>query len=414
MMNGYKRYHRWYTLLLFAVLTLSLQSCLGMDTDKGNTDFQLTKGASLKVNMNDQAAFKGKIYFTLDHNLYALDSTHTLRQLTSKMDVRDPAVSPDGKWIAFIVRYKDYSDLVYMSSADASLHTVVTGNGQYFPSGDGSNDFYWFAQPTWSQDSSHLLFLSDLHKMFYWQRLGGVFRNAYFSDLQVFSLPIGQGMLTAKQALDAAQPIAYADFGDGGDRDAIYRPGHSDQVVYTHYTYDTDGTGQIIQLFLEDPNAIANNPGKYMPGVEGSGADPAVAITPRDKNIAALEPAFSPDGNTLAYIQRQDTNHQGLYTMPVVENVTQDPNNPDHSAQAMGIYKKSTQIVSGQYISQPVWSPDGKELAYMTYTNNVFDIWLAKVAPDPKQGTYKIQGAPVQLTSAEGHLDGDSRPCWQA
>ncbi len=419
MERAMKRYRALQISFLLLLLSLCLQSCLGMgrSSKNANGNFQSTNtnGASIGINKDNQALFKGKIYFTLDHNLYVLDGTRVPRQLTHGMTVLDPAVSPDGKWIAFSVRYKNYSDLVYMSIKGGPLHTVVTGNGHFFAVGDGTNNYYWFLQPSWSHDSKNLLFLSDLQKAFFWKSLGNPFNSAYFPDLQVFSLPIGQPTLTAAQALNAAQTIAYADFGDGGDRDASYRPHHNDQIVYTHYTYNTGGTQQLVQIYLEDPNAIANNPGKYTPGVEGSGVDPSVAITPKNTNKECLQPAFSPDGNFISYIQRIDTTHMGLYIMPVADNVTQNPNDPAAASKALKLYSsKSSMIQSGLYISQPFWSSDGKQIGYLSYTDNVYDIWLSNVSLDKKTGTYKLVGNPVQLTSANGHLDGDARSFWTA
>jgi Tol biopolymer transport system component len=75
-------------------------------------------------------------------------------------------------------------------------------------------------------------------------------------------------------------------------------------------------------------------------------------------------------------------------------------------------YPESSQIVTGLYVSQPVWSPDGKQIAYIGYTNQTFDIWLANVSRDPKTGRYSLKGSPIQLTNAGGHLDADSRPFW--
>jgi WD40-like Beta Propeller Repeat len=421
MERAMKKYKFLHISFLLLFLSLGLQSCLGIGDNNNNTtnndNFQQTStganGSTIGINKTDQAIFKGKIYFTLDHNLYVLDGTRVPKQLTHGMMILDPAVSPDGKWIAFSVRYKNYADLAYMPTGGGPLHIVATGNGQFFQGGDGTNNFYWFAQPAWSADSKNLIFLSDLQKMFYWKRLGNPFNNAYFPDLQVFSLPIGQPTLTAAQALDAAQTIAYADFGNGGDRDPSYRPQHNNEVVYTHYTYNTGGTEQLVQILLEDANAIANNPGKYTPGVGGSGFDPSVAITPKDTNKQCLQPAFSPDGNSIAYIQRQDSTHMGLSIMPVAENVTQNPNDPVTAKKALVPYNnKSSMIQSGQYISQPFWSPDGKQLAYLSYSNGVYDIWLTNVSVDNKTGTYKMAGDPVQLTSANGHLDGESRPFW--
>jgi Tol biopolymer transport system component len=121
-------------------------------------------------------------------------------------------------------------------------------------------------------------------------------------------------------------------------------------------------------------------------------------------------PAFSPDGNNLAYIRRIDANHMGLYVMQVLDGLTSNPNNPDIQKKALQPYQKSSLIVEGQFLSQPVWSPDGKQIAYLSYNNNTFDIWLANVNVDRKTGAYKMTGSPVQLT--DGGVDADSRPFW--
>ena len=405
--TGMKKHRFLYTAFTLLLLSLSLQSCLGVGSSNTTNSNNFTTTGNIGINNTDQAVFKGKIYFTLNHNLYVLDGTRTPRQLTRGLIVTDPSISPDGKWIAFTTRYPNYSNLIYMPVNGGPLHMVIGGGGQFYTAaGDGTNNYYWIAQPTWSPDSKNLLFLSDLQKQFYWKNLGAPFSNAYFSDLQIFSLPIGQPLLTANQVTATVQAVAYASFGDGGDRDPMYRPHHNDQIVFTHYAYDPTGTQQIIQIFLENPNAIANNPGTYNPI-----NDPAVPLTPANTNQQSMQPAFSPDGNSIAYIRRQSSTSMGLYVMPVANNVTQDPNNPAIEKQALQPFNKSTLIVAGQYVSDPVWSPDGKQIAYFAYNNNVFDIWLANVHVD-KAGIYRITGSPIQLTSANGQLDGDSHPFW--
>jgi Tol biopolymer transport system component len=93
-------------------------------------------------------------------------------------------------------------------------------------------------------------------------------------------------------------------------------------------------------------------------------------------------------------------------------NVTANPNDPTAIKAALAPYAKSSLIVSGQFISQPVWSPDGKQIAYLSYNNSEFDIWLANVSIDAKTSAYKMNGSPVQLT--QGGVDADSRPFWTA
>ncbi len=414
-----KKQQHWLALLLLALLSLSMQSCLGLGSSSGSSNTSNFKTTStnasqkgLGINQSSQFKLQGKLYFTQAHRLYVLDDTRTPHALTPVgMSVYDPAISPDGKWLAFIARYPDYSDLDYMATGGGQISTVVTGKGDYYPNQSlGANNYYWFSQPTWAPDGKSITFLSDLQKQYYWSRLGGVFANAYFEDLQVFSLPFGGPSMTATQAINTAQPIAYADFGDGGDSYPNYRPGNTDEIAYTHFTYDTNGTSEIVQIYLENANTIAQHPGMYHPGVEGSGLDPSVALTPHDTTQQSMEPAFSPDGNTLAYVKRIDATHMALYSMPVANGVTSDPNNPVIAKQALLPFQQSSLIVEGQYVSLPLWSPDGKQIAYLTYTNNELDIWLANLTQDLKTGTYTMKGSPVQLTS--GGVDGDSRLFW--
>src|SRR5690349_20945389 len=145
------KYKHWHTYLLLALLVLALQSCLGIG---GNDQFQtkVTTKNGTQVGISSQAMFKGNIYFTLDHNLYVLSGSGTPHQLTQNMDVQDPAVSPDGKLVAFIARYKDYSDLAYMPSSGGQPTILEHGDGQYLPNPGfpPRSTHRWFAQPSWA------------------------------------------------------------------------------------------------------------------------------------------------------------------------------------------------------------------------------------------------------------------------
>ena len=93
--------------------------------------------------------------------------------------------------------------------------------------------------------------------------------------MQVFSLPIDVS-LTAQQAIDQAQAVGYAVFGDGGNRDPSYRPGHPEQVMYTTFQYDPTGDKQIVQIVLEDVTLVTGvRRQQYHPG-----NDPSVPLTP--------------------------------------------------------------------------------------------------------------------------------------
>src|SRR5438477_9346414 len=127
-----------YRFCLLALLAMSMQSCLGIGDNTGSTSNSNFKqatttanGTPIGVNTSDQAIFKGKIYFTVDRNLYVLDGNRNVKLLTHGMDVRDPAVSPDRKWIAFIIRHddKNYSDLALMSASGGPWRILCSGVG---------------------------------------------------------------------------------------------------------------------------------------------------------------------------------------------------------------------------------------------------------------------------------------------
>jgi len=392
-----KHFTPWVKLLFLLSLAFTLQGCFGIgdNSQKGNTITTNSNGNTVSVVQN---LFKGKIYFTIDHNLWVTDGINNTRRIMTGGNIYDPVVSPNGKWIVVSTLNKNSSDIAIMPISGGTRHNLLSGSGSFYNDGGfikSSN--HWFAQPAWSPDSTHILFLSDIEKED-WYAATGI--NAPLLDLQVFSIAVNN--TSAKP-----QDVAYASFGDGGDRDPSYRPGHPSEIVYTHYAYDTaTRTQQVIQIYLEDANAIANHPGVYHPGLPGY--DPGIAITdPKDQNI---QPAFSPDGNAIVYVRRESPTQMGLYIMSVPEGVTANPNDPKTEQQALLPYKKSSHILSGQYVSQPVWSPNGKQIAYISYNNSEFDLWLANVTFNAKTGTYSLQGNPVQLTT--GGIDGNSRPFW--
>jgi Tol biopolymer transport system component len=388
------------TLLLLVLVAFSLQGCLGIGGSKGKQVATGSNGQTVSVN---QDVFKGKFYLTINHNLYALSGNNSSQELVNSGNVSDPAVSPDGKWIVFIEKYKQYSDLCVVSTSGGKVRILRTGNGKFYYIGPYlHNTFTWYAQPSWSADGSTLLFLSDLEKEDWYART----TNAPMLDLQVFSVPFNN---------PTAQPkdVAYAVFGDGGNRDATYRPGHANQIIYTHYTYDAaTRTQQQIQLFMEDPGAISAHPGVYHPGMPGTGYDPGIAITPSTADV--IEPAFSPDGNSIAYVKRNATD-MSLYVMPTPpDSITVTPNDPNTEKQALEMYTNdSSGLVTHQlYIEQPVWSPDGTQIAYITYANSSFDLWIANVTHNAQTNKWTVKGSPTQVTS--GGVDGDSRPVWTA
>jgi len=420
-MNIKRRYIPWHALCLLVLLAFSLQSCLGIGGSSGNFNTK-TSGNGSVIGVNNQALFKGHIYFTQNRHLFVIDGSRNITQLTTTGDVRDPAVSPDGKWIAFINRYYDYSNLEYMSTSGGPWHILMNGFGFFHPNGNNAPQAtqHWFAQPSWSPDGKTIIFLSDLQKLYYWANyqygdLGQDFDQSPFLDMQVFYIPFKPSEPQfSNDVVMNNNLVALASYGDGGDRDPSFRPntGSLNQIIYTHYTYDSSRTQQLIQIFMEDPYAIKNNPQiHYHPGDPGQEFSPGIAITPPSIATPNIEPAFSPDGKHIAYIREISSTQMGLYVMPTPpSNVTAVPSNSTVENQALQAYKQSKLLVEGEFVSQPVWSPDGTQIAYLFYANNQFNIWIANLSYNAKTNSYSVNGSLVPLTS--GGVDADSRPDW--
>src|SRR5579875_208382 len=150
------------SLLLLALLAFSVQGCLGIGGSNGKQIATGSNGQQVSVN---QDVFTGKFYLTINHNLYVLNGNNTTQELVNTGNVYDPAVSPDGKWVAFIEKYKEYSNLCVISTSGGAVRVLRNGNGHFYYVGPYiHNNYYWYAQPAWSPDGSTLLFLSDLGK----------------------------------------------------------------------------------------------------------------------------------------------------------------------------------------------------------------------------------------------------------
>lgn len=397
-----KRYLSWRHALFLLLLAFLVQGCFGIGEDAKDAGFT-DQGGGIKINSDAKATFSGKLYFTLSRNLYVLEGKNSkLTALTKNKDIRDPAVSPDGKTIALIGRAKQYSDLAYMPAKGGVVRVLNSGNGVFQTRGGDLppvSTHHWQAQPAWSADGKTLLFVADLHKADYYD-VSGI--DAPWLDPEVFSIPFDKSA--------TPQVVALSSYGFGGNRDPSFRPGKANEMIYTHYAYGEKSEPNV-QIFMSDTTIIPNSaPGTYRP----NGSDAGIAITPSDPKVSNIQPAFSPNGKYIVYVRNDGSGQMGLYTMPVPDGVTATPNDAATAKKALANYKKSALIYKNSFLGQPVWSPDGKSIAFVNYTNNTFDIWLVKVTLDQKSGNYKMTESPIQLTNANGKLDADSRPFWSA
>ena len=424
----------WRTLAMLVLVALSVQGCLGSGSGSPKGNFK-NLGGSSNLQVNSDTSFDGSIYFTNNHNLFMIDGKGNSKQLSSGVTVQDPALSPNGKLLAFVIRYKNYSDLMMMSTSGGwnSRKTILSGKGKFTDL--SNNSFYWFAQPSWAPDNEHLLFASDLQKEYYWNRNPGYndsdhFPDAPFLDLQIFDISIKNIPTIASEdtmqyesgaytnpAYAQNYAVAYATYGDGGDLNPQFRPGSSKEFIFTHYQYDAStGTKQQIQIAMGNTEAISKSDAStYNPNPKGdmqTGDQPAVALSSPEK--MNLMPSFSPDGSAIAFIQRDPNgvdSHLNIMSSPPSGVTNGNFHDASMKSAAIAPYNKtSVSLLTQQFISQPVWSPDGKQIAYLSYANETFDIWIVNVKLNPNSGRYEKVGDPMQVTN--GGVDGDNRLVW--
>ncbi len=370
-------------LALLAGLCLALQSCTGLPGESGHfrpvpSTTRGDGGTPLAVNQDGR--FNGHIAFIRNHQLYIFDGkTESTRILSAGANVQDPAYSPDGTRLAYISRGAAWSDVMVMPASGgaptALTHNQGTGQQITCPSGISESDTVWAAGPVWAADGKSLYYLSDQQKLS---------MDCGFVDLAVWQINAQGGtpqlvLWPARGKDNTGAP------GAGGDANLALRPGTPDELAYTHYAYNPQqGDSQLIQLFLAT-----------LPNQQETALSPATVDTTPEQ---ALEPAWSPDGQYLAYIRRSGDSDD-LYVIHV--------SNPANGAPHFADYATATKLFSGP-IAYPVWSPDGKSLLYLAFKDNEYNLYLAHVSVSGSG--ISLQGSAIQLT--QGGVDGNSRPSW--
>ena len=383
--EAFRRGFNRLPLLALLGVCLALQSCDGLSGESGH--FRPVSSASSAASgtplaVNQDGRFQGHIAFIRNHQLYILDGkTNNTRILPAGANVQDPAYSPNGSRLAYISRGAAWSDVMVIPSSggapSALTHNQGTGQQITCPNGFSESDGVWAAGPIWAADGASLYYLSDQQKLS---------MACGFVDLAVWQIA-AQGGAPHLVLWPARGKDTTGLPGAGGDANLALRPGTPDELAYTHYAYDPQQSdSQLIQLFVAALSTQQETPL----------SPPVVDTTPEQ----ALEPAWSPDGQYLAYIRRTG-NRDDLYVIHV--------SNPASGAPHFADYATATKLFSlSGPIAYPVWSPDGKSLLFRAFNENEYDLYLAQLSFNGSG--ISLQGSPIQLT--QGGVDGDSRPAW--
>ena len=283
----------------------------------------------------------------------------SVRDMLAMDRLSDPQVSPDGKHVAFVVRQTDLkanrgrTDLWFVSTDGTGLRRLTSN-----PEADSN--------PRWSPDGGSLWFLSSR------SGLSQVWRNAFDGGeaQQVTDEPLDVGNLVVSPD---GRYIAYTMevFPDCNaaetkkrldERQASKATGRIyDQLLVRHW--DTWEDGRRSHLFVRQVLDFAKTVGEAHPTAVAEKSSPAAmdvmrgmdADTPSQPFGGPEEIAFTPDGKGIIFSARNVGREEAwstdfdLYHAPV--DGSQPPRCLTEENQA--------------WDTQPVFSPDGKTLAYL-------------------------------------------------
>jgi len=292
----------------------------------------------------------GRLLYAAQGHIWLYTGT-TARRLTGPTPALQPAWSPDGKEIAFVVRGEGYSD-IWVMEADGSNPHPVTVNRSTYPEGshEAAHTAYWAFQPQWIPPEGDWI--------------------GYISHYEPRQLSNPLSVWRIRPDGSGEQP--YLSLG-GFIETPTWSP-DGQYMAFAFFTYDHRAQLRYLDL----------NTGKVL------------RLGKDEEGIERYDPAWSPDGRWIAYAARQGGATQ-IWVMP-------SPLNP--------LYQEewAPRLLSSQKAARgPAWSPDGKELAFIAAQDGSFDLWLLTLEVSP-EGFPRPAGEERLTYGAQ--VDATSRPSW--
>lgn len=284
--------------------------------------------------------------------LLSAGAVPTLQQSLSSQSVSNPAMSPDGKYVAYLVTQADWDANEFVSQ----IWIAVTATGDRYQLTAGKKSS---TSPRWSADSQRLAFISD--------RDGK--RQVY-----VISPTGGEAVQVTTE--------------ENGVNDAAWKPASDLEIAYTATGPDSktmkdrkekygdfqliDGDYRMAHLWLLTLPKTLPTDTKKLP-------KPQALTSGEHYTVGSF--SWSPDGSRIAFsasrdpdLGSQDT--EQLYVVDVADQ------------------KVKELLETGGPNGDPQWSPDGKEIAYVTSNGEKFfyftNRYIAKISADG--------GSPTLLT----------------
>ncbi|MBV8232273.1 MAG: S9 family peptidase [Planctomycetaceae bacterium] len=302
------------------------------------------------------------LVITLAAPLLAAGRAMTIDDLLAVKGVSDPQVSPDGRWVVYVVSELDRA--TDKTNSDLWLVPLAGGEPRRLTTATGADN-----HPRWSTDGKTIAFTSNR---------GG--------STQVWLLPfdVGEARQLTRLPIDVSGPI----WSPKGDRIAFVAevyPAKSpeetaakdkekeaskskarvfDRLMIRHW--DAWDEGKRKHLFVADVSTG-----------EAKDLTPKLEVnTPPAPFGGSSDYAFAPDGTELAF------------TAEPIEDPAWSTNTDIWTAPVGGGEPKNLTVENKGADAQPAYSPDGTRIAYVSQARAGFesDLWVLKVR-DRETGT---------------------------
>ena len=340
-------------------------------------------------NVSDFPNVPGHIFFDgTDHNIRFVTGRHARRLFTGDGSSVAPALSPNGRSVAWVELQRNYSDIYVTTLAYRRDGTVVAMTTTQLtqdqspppaletspaPAGVYDPRYEWWAtKPAWLPDGRHLLYLSD--------RPGFDPNNQENATMSVWEQGLGAPVTNAVR-LTVATP------GTGGHDSAAWRPHDPTTFLYVNY-YQNSVTlpgGEGVIMAASVPTTTTPAPDTIT----------AKGLTPH--GATEYQPAWSPDGHYIAFVEDKGHTRSNLLVMPF-----HAPGWP------LDYYRAVTVAKGHPWIVQPFWSPDGRYLGYLSSTGGDFALVIRRAYLGGRGPHF---GPPISIPQA-GAASADYRPSW--
>jgi len=270
--------------------------------------------------------------------------------LFALVSVGDPVISPEGEWVAYTVEQIDAEK----DTRETSIWMVRRAGGDPLQMTRKGTSAY---APRWSPDGSYLSFLSardeEAAQVWLLDRSGGEARQL---------TAVKQGVDAYEWSPDAkrlALVITDADPDESEDEDARPKP-----WVINRLLFKDDGVGYLNEL-------------RTHIHVFDVAAKKSIQLT--RGNFDDSEPAWSPDGRSIAFVSNRSENPDANYNTDLWLVRSDKPD----------LKRGPRQLTTSPGADQsPTWSPDGSQIAYVTSPEMEELTWYAMeyVAVVPVKG----------------------------